>query len=81
VVHTKRDTPGHQSIFGIDELTLRLAGRCSDTIATCTGRADEVPDVLFEATLMLSQPDDQKPRPGPAPGDFRPERLPTLPSR
>jgi len=81
VVRTRRHTAGHPSIFGIDEMTLRLAGTCSETLIACTGRADEVPEILFEATLMLSQPDDRKPPREPSPDDYHPERLPTMPPR
>jgi hypothetical protein len=81
VIRTKRHTPGHPSVFGLDDLTVRLEGKCGAAHATCTGRADEAPDVPFEATLMLSQPEDPKPRQTPSPADFHPERLPSLPSR
>jgi len=81
VVRTRRHTTGHPTIFGIDEMTLRLAGKCSETLIACTGRADEAPGTLFEATLMLSQPDDRKPPREPSPDDYHPERLPTPPSR
>jgi hypothetical protein len=81
VIRTSRHTAGHPTIFGIDELTLRLTGKCGDRLIACTGRADEVTEMLFEATLMLSQPDDRKPPREPSPDDYHPERLPTLPPR
>ncbi|WP_407154282.1 hypothetical protein [Bradyrhizobium sp. STM 3557] len=77
VVRTKRHTTGHPSIFGIDEMTLRLAGKCGETLITLTGHADEAPEMLFEATLMLSQPEERRPRREPSPDDYHPERLPT----
>jgi hypothetical protein len=80
-IRTKRHSPGRSTIFGIDDLTLRLEGRCSDALARCSGKADEMPDLLFEATLMLSRPEDRKPTVGPSPSEYRPERLPSLPSR
>lgn len=81
VVRTKRHSRGHPTVFGVDELTIRLEGRCSDVVASCSGRADEVPDVPFEVTLILSRPDERKPVPEPAPEHFHPERLPKPPSR
>jgi hypothetical protein len=80
-IKTKRHSPGRSTIFGIDDLTLRLEGRCSDALASCSGEADELPDVLFEATLMLSQPEHRKPIVEPSPSEYHPERLPSLPSR
>jgi hypothetical protein len=81
VVRTRRYTAGHATMFGIDEMTLRLTGTCTDTLIMCRGRAEEAPDMVFEATLMLSRPDDRKPTREPSPDDFHPERLPTPPSR
>ncbi|CCE05078.1 conserved hypothetical protein [Bradyrhizobium sp. STM 3843] len=81
VLRTKRHTPGHATVFGIDDLTLRVTGRFKGTLATCTGFADEVPGMPFEATLILSQPDDSEPRREWAPIKFDPDRLPKPPSR
>jgi hypothetical protein len=80
IIRTKRHTAGHPTVFGVDDLTLRLEGECRTTFSRCAGRADEVPDLLFEATLILCQPEDTT-RPEPAPSKFHPERLPTLPPR
>jgi hypothetical protein len=81
LIRTQRHTPGPSSLFGVDDLTLRVTGECSAIYARCTGRAEEVPDLLFEATLMLSRPENPKPRPKSSRADFRPETLPSLPSR
>ena len=62
-------------------MTLRIGGKCTDAFATCSGRADEVPAILFEATLILSRPDDRKSVAEPSPEHFHPERLPKSPSR
>ena len=77
VIRTKRHTIGHPTVFGIDELTLRLEGKCNGHLARCHGRADEIPDVLFESTLIHSRPED--PRPRPAIAQYHSERLPTPP--
>jgi len=81
VIRTHRHSPGHPTIFGVDNLTLRLNGTCRDAVASCSGRADETPGELFEATLILSRPDDRKPTSEPSINDFHPERLPRLPPR
>jgi hypothetical protein len=75
VIQTKRHTIGHPTVFGIDELTLRVAGKCNGHLASCQGRADEIPRMLFESTLIYSRPED--PRRQPAIVEFHPERLPT----
>ena len=81
VIRTKRHTAGHSTIFGVDDLTLRLAGHCKDTLAVCTGLADEAPNLPFEATLLLSQDEESEPRREWAPIKFDPNRLPKPPSR
>lgn len=80
VVRTGRHSAGHPTAFGADDLTLRLEGECSTMFSRCAGRADEVPDLHFEATLTLSRPEDA-PKPDPSPRRYHPERLPSLPSR
>jgi hypothetical protein len=80
VIRTKRYTPGRPTVFGIDDLTLRLDGECRTTLSRCAGRADEAPDLLFEATLILCQPEDTT-KPERAPTEYHPERLPSLPPR
>ncbi len=78
---TKRHAAGQPSVFGIDEVELKLTGRLKGTIATCSGTVDEVPGMVFEATLILSQ------GPGPPtetrrmPTAFDADRLPRLPRR
>lgn len=67
---TRRHTAGHATVFGIDELHLKLAGTSNGKIATCSGVADEAPGMLFEATLILIQ--DQ---PAPAPVERQAKRL------
>ncbi|WP_315742236.1 MULTISPECIES: hypothetical protein [unclassified Bradyrhizobium] len=81
VIRTKRHTPGHRTVFGVDDLTLRLTGHCKDTLAVCTGAADEVPGMPFEATLLRSQGEEPEPRREWAPVKFDPDRLPKPPSR
>lgn len=81
IVTLKRHTKGHATVFGADDLTLRLEGTCPGKIATYTGTAEQVPGVLLEGRLILSE---QKPparetnEPIPK---FDPARLPKLPKR
>ncbi|WGS23338.1 MULTISPECIES: hypothetical protein [unclassified Bradyrhizobium] len=83
IVTTKRHTEGHATVFGVDDLVLRLEGLSAGAIATCTGTADQVPGVPFEATLIPSEGLPAEPKanaPTPAP-KFDASKLPKLPSR
>jgi hypothetical protein len=81
MVTTKRHTEGHATVFGTDDLVLRLEGLSAGAIATCTGTADQVPGVIFEATLIPSQRTLTEPKTcAPAP-KFDASKLPKLPSR
>ncbi len=52
---TSRHAAGPPSVFGVDEVEVRLMGRCSGAIASCSGAARQAPDLLFEVTLILNQ--------------------------
>ncbi len=52
---TSRHAPGQPSVFGVDEVEVQLAGRCSGAIASCSGSARQAPGLLFEVTLILNQ--------------------------
>nr|WP_247984877.1 hypothetical protein [Bradyrhizobium sp. 186] len=54
-VTLKRHTEGHATVFGADDLTLRLEGTCPGKIARYVGTAEQVPGVLLEGTLILSE--------------------------
>jgi hypothetical protein len=81
LLSTTRHTEGHATVFGVDDLTLRVEGTCTDRIARYVATADEVPGMLLEGLLILSE------QPAPAreqktrPATFRPDRLPKLPAR
>jgi hypothetical protein len=47
-VSTKRHTQGMPSVFGVDSVTLTLAGKSSDSAASCTGTAA---GITFQADL------------------------------
>lgn len=61
VLTTRRHADGMPTVFGLDEVEVDLAGTCSGMIATCSGRARQVPDVLLEVTLIYSQDDTPAP--------------------
>ncbi len=52
---TKRHTAGHASLFGVDDLELKLAGQSTGTTASCSGTAAQVPELPFHATLIRVQ--------------------------
>lgn len=55
VLTTKRHAQGPPTVFGPDEVEVNLKGVCTGAMATCSGTATQVPDVLFEATLIYSR--------------------------
>jgi hypothetical protein len=75
---TRRRAEGPTTIFGVDEIELRLTGVLKGTTAWCCGTAAQAPSLPFEATLFSSH------EPLPAPGKKRPvvafdaARLPRL---
>jgi len=52
---TKRFADGPTTVFGLDEVELKLSGVFKGTIACCAGTSAQAPDVQFEATLFLGQ--------------------------
>jgi hypothetical protein len=61
VLATRRHAAGPPTVFGIDEVEVKLAGRINDRTASCSGTAEQAPGVAFEATLFLGQ--DESPEP------------------
>ena len=57
VLTTRRYAEGPPTVFGLDEVEVELAGVCSGALATCSGKAKQVPDVMFEVTLIYCQED------------------------
>ena len=81
-VSTKRHTDGRATVFGVDdELVMDIEGSCPDKIATYTATARQVPGMILQGTLILTeqqQPVRERSRQVPA---FNPNRLPKLPKR
>jgi hypothetical protein len=55
VLTTKRHTAGHPSVFGIDEIELKLAGKSMGVTACCSGTAKQAPELPFQVTLIRVQ--------------------------
>lgn len=59
VLTTKRHAEGPPTVFGLDEVEIKLEGKIRGMMAACTGTAEQAPGVKFEATLFLGE--DQLP--------------------
>ncbi|MEH2614371.1 hypothetical protein [Bradyrhizobium sp. AZCC 1693] len=81
IVTTKRHTEGHVTVFGADDLTMKLEGTFDGKIARYVGTAEQVPGVLLEGTLILSEQQPPAPEPSAPMPTFNPNRLPKLPKR
>jgi hypothetical protein len=82
-VSTKRHTNGRATVFGVeDDLTLDIEGNCPGRIATYTATAQQVPGMILQGTLILTeqQPPDREQPAEPRPA-FDPGKLPKLPKR
>src|SRR5262249_55911921 len=55
LVSTTRHIEGHATVFGKDDLTLHVQATCIDKIARYTATADEVPGVVLDGLLILSE--------------------------
>ncbi|WGS18717.1 MULTISPECIES: hypothetical protein [unclassified Bradyrhizobium] len=81
IITLKRHTEGHATVFGADDLTLRLEGTCSGNIGTYVATADQTPGVLLEGTLIYSEQQPSAPEQAAPLPTFNPDRLPKLPKR
>jgi hypothetical protein len=59
VVQTRRYCEGQPSVFGVDEVELKLEGRSTGALVVCSGTTEHAPGLTFEATLIRSR--DQLP--------------------
>jgi len=55
VLTTKRHTAGPPTVFGLDEVEIKLQGKIRGMRAACTGTAEQAPGMALEATLFLGQ--------------------------
>ena len=58
---TRRHAAGPPTVFGVDEVEVRLTGKVNGMTASCSGTAQQAPDVTFEATLFLGQDQSTEP--------------------
>ncbi len=52
---TRRYADGPTTVFGVDEVEVKLTGTIKGTIAWCYGMSEQAPGLPFEATLFLCQ--------------------------
>jgi hypothetical protein len=80
-VRTRQVCDGPFSVFGIDEVVLKLEERCRGEMAVCAGTAEQAPGVDIEVTLMPSQDPSGEVEPIYRPMPFDATKLPKPPSR
>jgi hypothetical protein len=80
ILRTKRHTAGHATVFGIDELELKIEGTALGRMATCTATTDAAPGIVLEATLIPCEAPPSPVEP-PRTSKFDLGRLPKLPRR
>jgi hypothetical protein len=73
-----RHTPGHATMFGIDDVELKLEGTALGKTAQYTATTDAVPGMVMEGTLIACQPPAASPAPRPV-ATFDASKLPKLP--
>jgi hypothetical protein len=81
IVSIKRHTEGHATVFGGDDLKLRLEGTCAGKMGNFVGTAEQVPGVLLEGTLILSEQQPPAPEANEPIPKFDPAKFPKLPKR
>jgi hypothetical protein len=78
VVRTRRYCAGQPSVFGIDEVELKLEGRSAGQMVVCKGTAEQAPGLMFEATLIRSRDQAPAKEENREPRAFHPTTLPKL---
>jgi hypothetical protein len=73
---TRRHTVGCATVFGIDEVEIKLTGLTSHNFASCSGELAQMPGLIFEVTLIPAREEDRSRARNREPDAFRPERLP-----
>lgn len=76
-LRTRRHTAGHATVFGTDDIELKLEGTAHGKTASCSGTTAAAPGIVLEATLIPCQP----PSATITEPAFDPARLPKLPKR
>jgi hypothetical protein len=76
VITTKRHTRGPPTWFGIDEVTIRVSGKSTGSIASGAGTVDQCPGLPLGVTMMWIDKEDPKRHIDYSKVDLHPERLP-----
>jgi hypothetical protein len=74
-----RHTEGHATVFGVDDLKVRLEGKFVGKIGTFVGAAEQVPGMVLEGTLIRSE--EAGPEKSGRTPKFNLDKLPKLPTR
>ena len=59
---TTRHAAGPPTLFGLDDVEIKLVGKFAGKMASCAGTATQAPGLSFAATLIASE--EQSPAPG-----------------
>jgi hypothetical protein len=54
-VRTRRYCEGQPSLFGTDEVELKLLGKSTGLMVVCSGTTEQAPGLVFQATLIRVQ--------------------------
>jgi hypothetical protein len=77
ILTTRRHTAGQPSVFGIDEVEIKLSGTAIGNFASCSGEVEQVPGMLSRTTLIpVKEEAGKRTEEKFNPVDFHPERLP-----
>ena len=80
ILLAKRHTEGHATVFGVDDLRMTLEGTSTGKIAHYVAKAEQVPGMILEGTLILSEQEEPAAESAPM-STFDPSKLPKLPNR
>jgi len=80
ILTTKRHAAGPATVFGLDEVEVKLVGKVKGTTACCAGTAEQAPGVTFEAMLFCGEHPSSEPARKRITPNFNADRLPK-PSR
>jgi hypothetical protein len=78
ILRTKRHTAGHDTVFGTDEMEVKLEGTTLGKTAQYVATTEAAPGMVMEGTLIPCQAPSAMPAPPPA-AKFDARRLPKLP--
>ena len=76
---TRRRADGPTTVFGHDDVEAKLTGLVKGNTIWCRGRAEQAPDLQFEATLFPDLDDSIAPVASRAPAPHNPARLAGIP--